>query len=121
MEVAAVVTATANSVEGRIKETDRPFALLRRLLIGQSHHSGPHGRGGRSAADGDPAAAAAQTAATRRTSRTIDGVAGGGIGIERDIRRLAHTVGILVLSAGAFLPGGLFPVLADAAAACAAE
>src|SRR5579885_24251 len=125
MEIAAVTRAGSDLVEQGVKEADYSLAVLRRLLVGQRDHCSPHGGRSRGAANGEPATAARawQAGAARAVGadRAVDGIAGGRVGVQRDIGRLAHAVGVGVLHAGTRLPRRLLPVLAQAAAACAAE
>src|SRR5260221_11680785 len=55
VEVAAVVTATADSVEGWIEETHGSLTLMSRRLISQGNHGCPHRSCCRGTANGQPA------------------------------------------------------------------
>src|SRR5579884_2225256 len=121
MEIAAVARATTDPVKGRVEEAKCSLTCLCRLLVGKYHHRGPHRSSSRGATDRHPATCATETTATRGTSRTINWVARRGIGIERDIRNFAHTIGVRILYAWPALPRWLLPELADAAATRAAK
>src|SRR5258708_18048848 len=98
VEVAAqrhVVVARARSaqtVEGRVEQAERPFPARGGPLVGQQDDRRPEWRRGASATNHMPAAG------------VVDAVAGQGIGVGRDVRYLAHAVAELVADARASLP-----------------